>query len=744
VYDRQPYDILEGKVVSVDTKRGTCVVNLLNGSKSTDITDVPLPYMAGTGGAGLFYGIKENSRVIVAFTSFRSRNVTVILGLIPEVNLYPSNYTQNVNLPYDTLPYIPLNSPNDLIITGGIGSTIKIDNDGDISLETIGKEGLIIKKLPNKSATYLRSHDLVQYSDAGRLIFGAVRRKIDGSNSDYPDPSVSPLFCDVDFHSRSNEIGLFTNGRVRNSSRDGGPRRNPLLTEYRFVINEFATDSMFTGFDDESSRSSGKFKLWDNRETSNRFKQQGNLLYLSENELIEFVGGNLVDINGRVLDINYKPLTYGDNNLPPAPDELEYERVRRTTRRGIGYHMQLTTNSRKSDPSKTTSNFVFDIDKEGLLKLNIPKNTSSGNIPFVSTSNFATSSGNATTKKSNGSKVEPIPVALRDENGTPVFFPLGKDNQKVVDFRNTGIRYYSSSGETRINPTKYHNMYAAAERLIANTIRNISIPSFDIGEVGATQKPFEVPEKNQHKDRATVVVSPGTPAVYWGGGGGENTAGTIIAGQYYSNNDSSLKPYSNEFLLDKNGSQIIATPGTEEQPAEDPGGKSVNANIEGSIELSVGKDNYDQKSIILDTAGSIISWLGKDKNGRSAVIQTDGAVLMNIGGSYKNTSTEPGQEDSLIMNKGRFDLRVNVTDKKFYSTENANTIGCNSDYIISISEEGIVIAGTVRDKPMVIRNEGNLLIESSNELILKGQLIRTVDSTGIKKTLDPNKVSDTY
>ena len=56
----------------------------------------------------------------------------------------------------------------------------------------------------------------------------------------------------------------------------------------------------------------------------------------------------------------------------------------------------------------------------------------------------------------------------------------------------------------------------------------------------------------------------------------------------------------------------------------------MSINLEGSLETSIGKDNRDQKSILLDAAGSMVAWFGKDSNGRSLVVQTDGDVAMNI------------------------------------------------------------------------------------------------------------------
>ena len=72
-------------------------------------------------------------------------------------------------------------------------------------------------------------------------------------------------------------------------------------------------------------------------------------------------------------------------------------------------------------------------------------------------------------------------------------------------------------------------------------------------------------------------------------------------------------------------------------------------------------------------------------------------------------------------------MRVNVTDKGVITSKNpdkplmpnSTEPGINSDYIISISSQGLVIAGA-SGKKMLIRNKGDILLESTNTLTLSG------------------------
>ena len=166
-----------------------------------------------------------------------------------------------------------------------------------------------------------------------------------------------------------------------------------------------------------------------------------------------------------------------------------------------------------------------------------------------------------------------------------------------------------------------------------------------------------------------------------------------------------------------------------EEDTLESGGQSANINLEGSLEASIGKDNADGKSVVLDMAGSMVAWFGKDNLGRSAIVQADGDVVVNIGG-YNGDQ----------FNAGRFDLRVNVTNKG--TLENPGTVlsgefPWSSDYCISIGPQGLVIAGMTAS-PMLIRNQGDLCLESSEGSIVLSSFegIKHVDAGGPARDLN--------
>ena len=164
------------------------------------------------------------------------------------------------------------------------------------------------------------------------------------------------------------------------------------------------------------------------------------------------------------------------------------------------------------------------------------------------------------------------------------------------------------------------------------------------------------------------------------------------------------------------------------------GGRSGLINLEGSLEMSVGKDEIDNKSIMLDTAGSLIGWFGMDNKKRSAVVNTDGEVILNIGDYVSDVNGK------MIFNKGALTIRVNLADIKSpdvgdLQTEKTENIE-NSDHIIHISQNGIVISsggGT----PIIMRSSGDLNLEAAGAIDMKAREIR-VDS-GYPRKIMPQK-----
>lgn len=744
--------IFEAIIVDVSYEKGTCTISPLSSQDAYNISGVPIPFMTGSNSSGLFLGLPKGSRVVAAETFSRGRESVVILSFLPKINLFKELYSNGTpdDAPIGYSQY-PDMAENRIVIKGEFGNDFSFFEDGEARIK-LADGGIYWSRYDSKLSTTFISENNFFFSKAGRGISGAVRRFPLYQRTVFPRPSTAEyaLFAEPEYARYSEPMGFWTGSKPLLTNLFG-KRRNPEIAEYRIVINEFSTDSMFTGFDDEVQRANNDKKLFQNSDTYKRNRETGNVLHMAEHELVEFVGGNLIDINGVPLDINYNKLVYGDdNNKTPSGDiRQDIDRAKRISRRGVGLHLQLSTNKSSSDESNSIKNFVLDLDKEGVLKLNLPASSDTGNIPFVSRSNYVKNDNQVETEFVNPSVSEKIPVMLRDKDGGVVY---PKISNPEISERFTGIRFDNSDknpyfgnsfggiGEyVRVNTTKHHNMYATAERLIANMIDYINVPAYFTDEDGKPEelphgKPFEVayteellsPQSGKTglpQSMSTVVVFPKNPAIDPGGD-------TVVCGNVFDDDESVAgRPFSNKFISSNtpDGIPII------ESGNKKVGGKSANINFEGAIDLSVGSDNHDKKSIMLDTAGSLVAWFGRDRNNRSMVVQTDGDALLNVGGTYSGN----------VFNKGRFELRVNVTDKGFvaeeYGSDNANP-KAESDYIISISEHGIVIGGMKAGTPMVLRNSGKILIESTeSDVIIKGNSVKTVEPDGKAKNTKAGK-----
>jgi hypothetical protein len=736
--------IREAIVIDVDVKNQTCKLDYGDARSSEMSAEIPLPNMMGSGNNGLINIIKPNTRVLVAFVGIYGRKAASIIAVLPSLsqqNSVPYSSGLSKDLPVGSRKY-PEIKEGEVILSSHTGPSLHLKEDREMSLTDIYDKGIYFNYYLESHSIENATNNIINYTSGGRSFFGEVRRNENFIiNSDKNDIlNYNKKILDL-----TKPVGFFPTFRTDNAPA-GSNLRNPSLAEFRMVINEFSSDSQFSSFEDEILKFNKTLPFRSKNEKYSKYLDPTNLLGLSRKELIEIVSGNMIDINGLPLDINYNYIKMLDGEKSKPSDDESYVNAIIRSRRGIGHHFQLNTAAFNDNKDINLKNFVFDIDKEGVFKLHVPKTKETGNILYPSVVNYSLGEDNTITAMSpaNKSKILPVPVMLRDKKGNPV--PYIEPSKA---YRSTGVRFankegYFKEGEkgfVRINKTKHHNIYEIAERLIANTIQSINIPTnyVQVNPDGTTKivkdpeflgynyinRPFEVVQDRPNLlDKlasklddakfdyaySTLSVFPESPAIKTGGN-------TFFAGRAVPDSD---KPQGNQYSSKINAGKISTEPNDKQQSA---GGVSANIDFEGGIEVSVGSDDPDGKSITLDTAGSLVAWFGKDSNGRSIIAQTDGAVAFNIGGSYSGTSNAP------ILNKGRLDIRVNVNDRGFYADvqnqpEITESTG-STDYIISISENGIVIAGGTK-KPMLLKNKGEIMIESETTVSLFGKEINFI------------------
>jgi hypothetical protein len=156
--------------------------------------------------------------------------------------------------------------------------------------------------------------------------------------------------------------------------------------------------------------------------------------------------------------------------------------------------------------------------------------------------------------------------------------------------------------------------------------------------------------------------------------------------------------------------------------SQNAGGKSAHVNLDGSLELNVGRDYVDHKSIMLDTSGSVISRIGKDKNNNSVISQVDGHISVQVGGDTisNSTSTESPVQDPTV---------------KIY----IKTASGNFDKI-EVTKDAIVIESSP-NKNIVFKSGNNIVLDAAGQTFIGGEAISfygTASRDG--KTLAPERL----
>jgi len=562
----------------------------------------------------------------------------------------------------------PTVESGEIVIQASSGAHIDLRQTGDIKISNLKNDGIFLSDT-NRSLLST-SHQYYNLNDSGYTIEGRVKRfhpnYIPGS-----DPIYVDLLNDPEADAFTVDVARDQSQKALPMNRSRGPVnviRNPPFAEKRELILEFA-DSFFvrdanTETDlaaefpktiQEMDRSIAKRRGYgtDEQTFNNlRHSSRTNLLKLDTNVIVERVQGTLVDIFSNVLDINYNKL-----NMPKLLEKgkTAIGEAHSLLNRSVAYHFQV--NSRNIVAHPTGSNkFTLDIDKEGQFKLNVPRSSTLGTVPTIST--FTTTDSNL------NSRIDINNVQLSKSN---IAAPTGG---------NAG--------------TAFHDMTKAGDRLIRHSIKSFNLI-------------------REHSNTTGIQTNGDTPNI-------EFVINDIVKAN-------SSPQYTTTLAVQSDPAAIASTidPGL-------AGGRSGLMNFEGSLEISVGQDDGDKKSILLDTAGSLIGWLGLDTHGRSAVVNADGSVLVNIGDYIVDIN------GNTKFNKGELTIRVNLVDEKKNGTLKPGEIANNkktSDHIFHLGPNGVVVS-TGNGTPLVLRSSGDILLEAAGTIDMKAKDIR-VDAGYLRK-----------
>ena len=426
------------------------------------------------------------------------------------------------------------------------------------------------------------------------------------------------------------------------------------------------------------------------------------LSLVAPNFLIEETKGTVVDIFGNILDINRIPIPIGmsasntlktNGTVATTNPQAAYQNIRALQRKSIAYHFEL--NARK-DPAPANqgtaltinddnynaklqrSRFSFDIDKEGLFKLNVPASSESGNIPLLTRAeNYSTF---ATTDSGNPNQLWFVQSAQNisqdifvDSFAAPMKTPSTAASGFDVAFAHGSITLQDNATQANLGPTDRISQFPNGASSTANT--------YNIKHGTA-----------YHDILQTCSVHQNNAVLGYPTGGVDSPDLSYIA------------PLENV----ANSTITIGSVGTSSASGSPPntkngnaGGRSGSINMDGSLELNIGANTVDRQSLWVDTAGGAVVNLGRDVNQRSLVMGMDGDAFIQIGGYGV-----PG--DARFTSLGQDGLYNGTLDIRIFNAGFVHIIRVDSKGMVLMSPGRIAVhAG----QGMTLTSDGDMEIE---------------------------------
>ena len=480
-------------------------------------------------------------------------------------------------------------------------------------------------------------------------------------------------------------IGLDPTIKTTRTSK-GDEVRNPALVESRELVTEFGVSYAFkTDFEESGAYIEGNTVNAD--PPVDKTNMRSNLLSLSlehPNHLIETIKGTVVDSAGNIVDLNRVAIPIGRSeglSLVRNPKKSEaFDKIRTAVRKSIAYHFEI--NSRKGGPATTPpdnppdvndtsdyarkrSRFSIDIDKEGQFKINVPASSEVGNVPLL-------------TRYETYSNL----LSREDDNIDPNSFVKNEERQDIF------LESYAGSPAITLTPGGEKAEYGQAIDRISGAPIQLGTAFHNIAQ--AVQEFQE-------------------------------SAGWVEAG-------SELCPFDSNHPLNTSNvqlPQIITDELVVTGPDANAGGRSGTISLDGFVSLNIGANTVDRQSIWIDTAGSVISRIGRDKQGVSYASSLDGDVLIQIGGpGIGNTFDTRFAEENDAYRNGKLDIRVLANGQLM---------------VFRMDETGVHVISPGRmtfwsQQDMIFKSNGSFKVEAENIVMYaetaKRSIVRRPNSIG--------------
>lgn len=510
----------------------------------------------------------------------------------------------------EDLASVPTVNLGELLIQGNQQTQIKLDVNNNITLGS-SNNSLHLNtgstKFPKTNLITLNFENENRLTQGYRSIGGLVKRDLRPNNQFDSDTKLEnddydPYYkiIGLDPSSTSNDVII-------------GAAKNPPFIEHRELVYEFQYQSSVDDDISEANKYSttNSFTNTVNFAAPNRRHSRADTLSLSlvaPNYLIETVKGTVIDIFGNILNLNRSPLPIGiDPNSTIKPSistnqSQSFTNIKQIERKSLAYHFEINARkdpqplfSQQSPPLDINadnynaklqrSRFHFDVDKEGLFKLNVPATSEVGNIPLLvryeNYSTFGTEDNN-----------NPNKLWFRNDN-LDIFLDSFASPEQTPDLSG-GFNLSVDRGSIALMDG---NANAAPLDRLTNTHIRHGQPFHDILQTCPAQQNNQTLNYQSQENVNPLDLSYIQPLT--------NVVSKTIR---VSGNSAPLNGGANA------------------------GGRSGSINLDGSLEMSLGANTIDRQSLWLDTAGGIVANIGRDINQRSAILNMNGDVYMQIGG----------------------------------------------------------------------------------------------------------------
>jgi hypothetical protein len=593
------------------------------------------------------------------------------------------------------------------------GDLVEEFNPGSILLQTSGKanrlllnrdEGILIGTA--KSSEHLDprrsiiSHNYpaeYAFTSAHRQISSVVKRDLEPNSIRNIEGSI---LDDHTYDDSLTTIGMDPEQIVAPRTSSGTVRNLPLV-EHRELIYElentdptlnFSTDREESEKYDLSFTSYSNDKVLRTQSRTNVF----NLNLYTPNHLLEEIKGTGVDIFGNILDINRAALVIGKDKASFIDNENlvdAFKNIRAEHRKSLAYHFEVNARKQQVEneifevpPSseiennmgRFLSNFFVDIDKEGQFKVNVPSSSETGNIPlpvrYINHSVLAYEDDQISDPNLLTQEDEFLDIFLQD------FSVAGRFPPKSVYQDIPGITLVGDEGDVGPIDT------IKKEPIKLNT------PYHNILDAG-----FVFTKEWQKRTKEAEINTP--------------VDAGIVRRPVGSRLNSTEQGYGDKIQLEDIVSKEIKISGD----GANAGGRSGSMNLDGSLQLGIGANTVDRQSLWLDTAGGIISTIGRDRRGVSYCANLDGDMLVQIGGVGVGSATDSRfSNENDAIRQGALDIRVLKDDGQLT--------------VVRIDAQGVIVTTFGR---LTLESQQDMTLRARGQLNLEGEMINMFE--GVSK-----------